>query len=362
MFYMDPNVTSSDTNQLNNNVEKSRYSPTRIASLVPGVGAAALITAVATYLGHLVPIVGAPVFAILIGALSTVFIKLPSSYTSGIRFTSRTVLQTSVVLLGLGLSLSEVLRVGATSLPVLAGTLVAAIGGGFIVGRLLKIEPDISLLISVGTGICGASAIAAMSATIAATESEIAYSIATIFTFNVAAVLTFPLLGHLIGMSPRSFGLFAGTAVNDMSSVVAAATVFSGASVGYAVIVKLTRTLAIVPLTVGTALIRQRRSEDLEISSFALFFRQLRKGFPPFILFFLVAVAVSSVGIVPTFIRSHVSTVATVMITGALAAIGLSTRFDQIRRAGFKPLAMGAILWIAVAGISLSLQTFLHIK
>ncbi len=359
---MDPNITPPDTEQADGDVVQNRFSPSHLMTLIPGVGVAAVITAIATYLGHLFPIVGSPVFAILIGAISTIFIKLPSSFAPGVRFTSRGILQASVVLLGLGLSLSQVLRVGASSLPVLAGTLLAAIGGGFLVGRLLKIEPDISLLVSVGTGICGASAIAAMSATIAATESEIAYSIATIFTFNVAAVLTFPLLGHLIGMSSRSFGLFAGTAVNDMSSVVAAATVFSGASVGYAVIVKLTRTLAIVPLTVGTALIRQRRHEDPASSSLAVFSRQIRKGFPPFILFFLLAVVVSSIGIVPTFVRVHVSTVATVMITAALAAIGLSIRFDKIRRAGFKPLAMGAILWVLVAATSLSLQTFLHIK
>lgn len=322
---------------------------------VPGLLVAVAVAVAATIIGQQVPVVGGPVIAVVSGVLLSLRLHGRASLRPGVRFASRYVLQMSVVLLGLGLSISEVAKVGVSSLPVLLGSLAAALGVGLVVGKLFGLDRDLRLLISVGTGICGASAIAATSATIGAAEVDISYAIATIFTFNVAAVLTFPTLGHLLGMSPHGFGLFAGTAVNDLSSVVAAANIFAGASVGYAVIVKLTRTLMIVPITVASAISRHRSSRD-DADAPLHVWSIVRRGLPPFLLFFIVAVVVNSILPLPSVLHSHIGVISSFMITVALAAIGLSTDVAGIRRAGVRPLLLGAILWVTVASVSLGLQ------
>jgi uncharacterized integral membrane protein (TIGR00698 family) len=203
----------------------------RVTGILPGLLAAAALAAVATALGRLAPVVGAPVFAI-VGGIAISLLRQPSERTRpGLGFASKAVLQGSIVVLGTGLSFHQVITTGVASLPVLLGTLTVALVGAILLGRALGVDKDIRTLIGVGTGICGASAIAATDAVIGAAEADVSYAIATIFTFNVVAVLTFPTLGHLLRLSPHSFGLWAGTAINDMSSVAAASTVFGhGAS------------------------------------------------------------------------------------------------------------------------------------
>jgi uncharacterized integral membrane protein (TIGR00698 family) len=230
----------------------------RLVALVPGVTAAAAIAAVASVLGGLVPLVGAPVFAIVAGIIVATSRPPAEHLRPGLVFSTKAVLQGSIVVLGLGLSAGQVVSTGESSLPVLLGTLVIALGMAWFVGRALHLGRDLNTLIGVGTAICGASAIAATDAVIGAGEADVSYAIATIFTFNVVAVLSFPSLGHLLGLSQHAFGLWAGTAINDTSSVVAASTIYGHAAVSYAVVVKLTRTLAIVPISLGLAAWRNR--------------------------------------------------------------------------------------------------------
>jgi uncharacterized integral membrane protein (TIGR00698 family) len=324
---------------------------------LPGVGIAGALTAVATVLGHLAPVVGAPVFAIVGGIFASVFWRPTSTIQPGLGFVSKYVLQGSIVVLGTGLSFHQVLSTGSSSLPVLVGTLTVALVGAAVIGRQMGIERDLRTLIGVGTGICGASAIAATDAVMDASEADVSYAIATIFTFNVAAVLTFPTIGHLLDLSPHAFGLWAGTAVNDMSSVVAASSIFGHGATSTAVVVKLTRTLMIIPISVGLAFWRARRSRQQRPTvprPSAL--THVRRILPVFIGWFLVAVTANTVGLIPHSWHIGLADVAQVMITGALAAIGLSTRVRNIRRAGLRPLALGAILWGAVGLTSLGLQ------
>jgi len=276
----------------------------------------------------------------------------------GLHFASRSVLQLSIVVLGTGLSFGQVVTTGTSSLPILLGSLTVALVGAWLLGRLLSIDADLRTLIGVGTGICGASAIAATDAVISASEVDVSYAIATIFTFNVAAVLTFPTIGHLLGLSPHAFGLWAGTAVNDLSSVVAASTIFGHGATSYAVVVKLTRTLMIIPISLVLGFWRARGAVDANPSSGAQppLRTRLRRVLPVFIGWFLVAVTVNTLGWVPHAWHGALSQTAQVMITIALAAIGLSTRARDIRRAGFRPLALGAMLWVLVATASLGLQ------
>lgn len=334
---------------------KSRNDRSR--AIVPGLLVCLAIAIVATVLGHLAPLVGAPVFAIVggIGFASTW--QLPWSLQAGQTFASRYVLQGSVVVLGFELSFRQVITIGTGSLPVLLGTLAVALIGARLFGRALSVDNDLCTMIGVGTGICGASAIAATDAVISASEADVSYAIATIFTFNVIAVLTFPTLGRLLSLSPHGFGLWAGTAINDLSSVVAASSIFGHDSTAYAVVVKLTRTLMIVPISIALALWRARVDRSNRHSSkSSLHSVRIRRALPVFIGWFLLAVVVDTLGIVPKSWHSSLSDIAEVMITMALAAIGLSTNIRDIGRAGFRPLALGAILWLLVAGTSLGLQ------
>ena len=231
----------------------------RARAIAPGFALALAVAAVATVIGEHVPLVGSAVPGAVIGAVIAITVKPGARVAPGLKWASTFVLQCSVVLLGAQLSIGEAARVGVSSLPVMLGTLAVCLGAAWLYGRLLGVPRDLRTLIGVGTGICGGSAIAAVSPVIEAASTDVAYAISTIFLFNIAAVLAFPLLGHALGMSQQSFGLFAGTAVNDTSSVVATATTYGAAATSHAVVVKLVRTLMIIPICLGLAALTARR-------------------------------------------------------------------------------------------------------
>lgn len=354
---MDPNNSPNDrlTHPQRINAELTRVA--RIEALLPGLGLAVLIALVATAFGHVLPTVGAPVFAIVGGIVVSVLRPVPASLRPGLTFAAKSVLQGSIVFLGTALSFSQVVATGSSSLPVMFGSLAVALVGAAVIGRAMNIGSELRTLIGVGTGICGASAIAATDAVLAAPAADVSYSVATIFTFNVAAVLTFPTLGRILHLSPHGFGLWAGTAINDVSSVVAAASIFGHGATSSAVVVKLTRTLMIIPITLGLAIWRGRQNSAGATGQKRSIRKHIRATFPVFILWFLVAVTLNSFGIFPDSWHAGLSDLATWMITIALAAIGLSTKLRDIRSAGLRPLALGAILWILVASTSLGLQS-----
>jgi uncharacterized integral membrane protein (TIGR00698 family) len=308
-------------------------------NLVPGLLAAAVVAAVAVPLGRIVPQVGGPAFALAFGvAIATVRAPDPR-LRPGLAFAGRYVLQAAVVALGATLSLHKVASVFGTSLPVMLGSLAAALLVAVAVGRALRVPGRLTTLVGVGTGICGASAIAAISGIVGATEVEVAYALSTIFAFNLVAIVLFPALGHLFGLSQSAFGIWAGTAINDTSSVVAAAYSFGAAAGAQAVVVKLARTLMIVPIAAALAL---RRRADVA----------LVRIFPWFLLLFLVAAALP----LPRSVDTPVRDVAEGLIAAALAAIGLSTRLGALRATGVRPLVLGAIVWVTVAATSLALE------
>ncbi|MGN6414194.1 YeiH family protein [Flexivirga sp.] len=322
---------------------------------LPGLLVAVVIASLATVLGHFAPVIGGPVFGILLGILagSAVPLMRHERLTPGVGFASKSVLQLSIVVLGTGLSLAKVIEVGGGSLPVMLGTFAVALGGAYVLGRLLGINGELSTLIGVGTGICGASAIAATTAVIRPKQSNVAYAIGTIFTFNILAVLLFPPIGHLIGMSGHSFGLWSGTAVNDTSSVVAAAYSFGDGAGPYAIVVKLTRSLLIIPIVMVLAFLTARRDAAHQGEQVSI---PWRKVVPAFLVGFLVAAALNSIGAIPAGWHDALTFLGTFLITVALAAIGLGMRPAQLRAAGHRPLLLGALLWICVALASLGLQ------
>lgn len=304
----------------------------------------------------MVPVLGAPVLAILLG-MGLGAARRPSAAAAvGIAFSATWLLQLAIVLLGSGLGLGQVVQVGGRALPVMLGTLAIALVGAAAFGRLLAIAPRLRTLIGVGTGICGASAIAAVSGIVDASRTETAYAISTIFVFNIVAVVLFPALGHLLHLSQHGFGLWAGTAVNDTSSVVAAAYAYGHSAGAQAVVVKLTRTTLIVPVALALSVLRARtvRSDEgpRRVNSTRLV--------PWFLVWFVVAAALDTAGLIPTGLHEPLSDAALALITVALAGVGLSSDLSRMRRTGIRPLLLGALLWLSVASASLLLQTLTH--
>jgi len=314
------------------------------------------IAIVATLLGRIAPIVGAPVFAIVIGALVATVRPPSASLRPGIAFASKQLLQWSIVLLGAHLSLREIAQGGAQSLPVMLGTLAIVLVLAYFVGHALGLDRDIRRLVGIGTAICGGSAIAAVASVIEADQADIAYSLGVVFLFNVVAVVIFPALGHLMQLSQHAFGLWAGTAINDTSSVVAAAFAYGRDAGNDAVIVKLTRTTLIIPIVLfyGWRKLQAARGKAQAIDWRAII--------PWFILWFLVAAAINSLGLIPAVAQNPLQEVALFTIAVALAGVGLGTDIQRIRAAGVRPLLLGAILWVAIALSSLAIAKLAHLS
>jgi uncharacterized integral membrane protein (TIGR00698 family) len=326
-----------------------------------GLALAAVIGLAATAIGLACPVVGAPVVAVLGGALLSPLARhWQGALRPGLAFARVRLLRASVVVLGAQLSLREVAGAGMASLPVMLATLASCLVGAALLGRFLEVGRDLRILIGVGTAICGASAIAATSPTIRAKDTDVAYAVSTIFLFNVAAVLVFPPLGHALGLGPSGFGLFAGTAVNDMSSVVAAAGSYGPAAVQQAVVVKLVRTLMIIPIVLALgAVVRAGGTAGEPTSRPAGSRRGLAAAgraarlVPGFLVAFLLMAAAHSAGLLPAASAEPLRRGAMVLIAVALAAIGLATDVPALRRTGPRPLLLGLLLWVTVSLTSL---------
>lgn len=332
-----------------------------------------LIVAVPAWLlGKRFEVVGGPVFAILIGMVLALAVpaRAGEPLQRGVKFTSKKILQYAVILLGFGLNLAQIAQVGATSLPIIVSTITTSLVVAFVLCRALKIPGKISTLIGVGSSICGGSAIAATAPVIDADDEEIAQAISVIFLFNVIAALVFPTLGGMLGLTNEGFGLFAGTAVNDTSSVTAAAAAWDGMHPGAntldaATIVKLTRTLAIIPITLALAFwqmrLARRAASAGEGAGEAAGTFDLKKIFPFFILFFVLASVVTTVFALPAAVTAPIKELSKFFIVMAMAAIGFNTNIVKLVRTGGKPILMGLACWVAIACVSLGMQHVLGV-
>jgi len=345
----------------------------QIQIIGPGVLLCLAIAALAWCLGKLLPIIGGPVFGILFGMIIImIFPKLPSTelsssriksglaacrFDDGIKYTSKKLLQYSIILLGFEMNLFNIIKVGGQSLFVMLFTLSASFLTAFFMGKALKIRGKMATLIGVGTSICGGSAIAATAPVIRAEADDVAHAISTIFLFNIVAVFIFPALGHILGMSDIGFGMWAGTAINDTSSVVAASASWSAAAgndaaLAFATVVKLTRTLMIVPITLVLAIYTARKSTpatDGSTFSFA-------KVFPWFVIGFVAAAVINTFAGIPAPISRWFVTIGKFIIVMAMVAIGLNTHLKKLITNGFKPIFLGLCCWFAVASVSLLVQ------
>lgn len=316
-----------------------------------GLALAVAVGIFAMMLGRWMPIIGGPVFGIVLGIAIRNTVGVGPVFRPGLQFASKQILQWSIIALGFGLSIQQVAKTGLESLWVTLVTLAVAFLSAWLLGKWLGIPSKLKTLIGVGTAICGGSAIAAVTPIIKPEEHEVAFSISTIFIFNIVAVLAFPVLGHWLGMSDEGFGMWAGTAINDTSSVVAAGYSYSVAAGDYATIVKLTRATLIIPICLVLALLVAWREKKQGGSDF-----NLARIFPWFILWFLVAAALRSTGLIPPEITSSLHLLAQFLIVVALTAIGLSSDLRRMMTAGIRPILLGLGVWVAVAGSSLAVQ------
>lgn len=315
---------------------------------LPGILLAALVAVPAYFIGKRVPVIGSPVLGILFGMLLA-FWKRPKALDPGISYTSKKILQYAIVLIGFDMNLYDVAKTGGETLLLMAFTLAATFLAAYLLGRVLRVDKNANVLIGVGTAICGGSAIAATAPVIGARDDEVAQSISTIFLFNIIAAFLFPFLGHAMGMTDAGFGLWAGTAINDTSSVVAAGYTYSVGAGELAVIVKLTRTLMIVPITLVLAFYTSKKRAQETHYSFA-------KIFPWFVLGFLAASVFGTFVPVPPDILKALAAVGKFMIVMAMAAIGLNTNLVKLLKNGWRPMVLGLGCWAVLAAASLLAQ------
>lgn len=333
-----------------------------ISDYLAGIILTILLALTAKALSSYIPmhLVSGSVLALMLGMVLNPIIREVSIFNSGINFVSKKILKTGIVLMGLTLSFSQVLSVGAYSLIVMTFTLLTAFGGGYLFGRLFNMNWKLSSLISAGTGVCGGSAIAAVAPTIEAENSDIAYAISATFIFDILMVILFPIAGRYFGMSDLGFGLWAGTAVNDTSSVVAAGYAFSDAAGSFAVIVKLTRTLSIVPIVMIFSFINARENKKLGLNKKEEKEKvEIKNIFPYFILLFLMMVAVKSTGFISAELSGNIALISKFMMIMALGAIGLTTNFNEVSDSGIKPLFHGFIISSLVVVVSFTVQLFI---
>ena len=329
------------------------------------------IAAPAWLLGRAFPVVGGPIFGILIGMALCLALRDKEVYRAGIAFTSKKILQAAVVLLGFGLNLGVIAQTGKQSLPIIICTITTSLVIAWLFHKATGTPGQISMLIGVGSSICGGSAVAATASVIDAKDEDIAQAISVIFFFNVLAAFLFPTLGHLLGFdiaSGEAFGVFAGTAVNDTSSVTATAATWDSmwnlgtATLDKAVTVKLTRTLAIIPITMAIAFMQTRkedvreRAEGKNVSVLSVF--------PMFILYFILASVITTAATgagVPADIFTPLKELSKIFIIMAMAAIGLNTNVVELVKKGGKPILMGLCCWIGITVVSLVLQRVMGI-
>ncbi|MBB5358950.1 putative integral membrane protein (TIGR00698 family) [Rhodanobacter sp. ANJX3] len=338
------------------NAQVIHAQPTPQHSIVSGIALAAGIALVALWLGHLLPLVGGPVIGIVLGIVVGNLTSPGAHFRPGIAFAGKYVLQCSIIALGFGLSLSQVAKTGLQSLSVTLVTMTVAFLSAWLLGGWLGVHDKLKILIGVGTAICGGSAIAAVTPIIRPEDHDTAFAISTIFLFNLVAVLLFPLLGHLMHLSDLGFGLWAGTAINDTSSVVAAGYSYSKTAGDFATIVKLTRATLIIPICLVLAFVVAAREKRHAAKTGSASNFSLAKIFPWFILWFLVASGIRTAGLIPTAIQPSIHFAAEFLIIVALTAIGLSANLRRMAASGIKPILLGLGVWVAVAVSSLLVQ------
>jgi uncharacterized integral membrane protein (TIGR00698 family) len=327
----------------------------------PGLLLALAVAVAARFLARYTGAIPDVLLALLGGIAIANVCRLPAAVQPGVKFVLNKVLRAAIVLLGAGLTVAAIVGLGGATVGLVVVCVCVAMGLGLLLARLARLTGTIGTLIGAGTAICGGTAILAIGPLIGAADEEIAYAVTTIFTFNVIALLVYPPLGHALHVSSVAFGSWAGTAVNDTSVVVATGFVYDPTAGATATIVKLTRTLLLVPLAIVAGWIYASRAHAAGATAERLSPRRVLAVVPWFVLGFAALALLNSAGLIPAATAHALTMLAGFLIVIVLAAVGLNVNIATIARMGLRPLAVGMLLAVTMAAISLSLITVLHI-
>lgn len=333
----------------------------KILTFLPGFSLALLIALCARWIESLLPLplIGESVIALFIGMIINQIMKPNKMIEAGLKFTSKKVLKFSIILLGASLSIGTIVNVGRLSLTVMLFTLLTCFGGGYFIGKWLGLDWKLSNMISAGTGICGGSAIAAIAPVIEAEDKDVAYAMSATFIFDMAMIVLFPILGRTMGLSDMAYGLWAGTAVNDTSSVVAAGYAFSEAAGDFATMVKLTRTLSIIPTVLIFSLVHARINRKNSDGTACNDKVKITSLFPWFILVFVGMSLLNSLGFFPLALSTGLKNLSKFLMVSALAAIGMNTDFNEMKKSGIKPMFHGFIISALVVVVAIAVEYFM---
>lgn len=309
---------------------------------ISGVAICFCIAGLSVFLEKIIPggLLGASIIALFMGTVINSFFH-PDWIKPALKFTSKRILKVAIILLGASLSINTVLSVGKMTFFVMIFTFAMCFGGGYFIRKLFGLNWKLSNLISAGTGICGGSAIAAISPVIDADDKDIAFAMSSTFIFDMVMVLVYPIMGKLLGMSDIAYGIWAGTSVNDTASVVASGYAFSEIAGDFATMVKLTRTIAIIPTVLVFAYIGTRiKQKELKTANKGQKVN-LVKIIPWFICGFLLLAILNSVGFIPAAVGGVIKNTSKFLMVSALAAIGLNTSITDFKKAGLAPMFYG---------------------
>jgi uncharacterized integral membrane protein (TIGR00698 family) len=307
-----------------------------------GVGICFGVAGVSVLIEKLIPgeLLGASIIALFLGTIINRFFH-PKWVQPALKFTSKKILKAAIVLLGASLSVSTIMSVGKMTFFVMIFTFAMCFGGGYFIRKLFGLNWKLSNLISAGTGICGGSAVAAIAPVIDADDKDIAFALSSTFLFDMVMIALYPLMGKALGMSDMAYGIWAGTSVNDTASVVASGYAFSEAAGDFATMVKLTRTIAIIPTVLVFAYIGTRiKQKEMKAAGGGQKVK-LVKIIPWFIGGFLLLAVLNSTGCIPAAVSGVIKNTSKFLMVTALAAIGLSTSITDFKKAGLKPMFYG---------------------
>ena len=307
-----------------------------------GIAMCFAVAGVSVLLEELIPggLLGASIIALFTGTIINSFFH-PAWIKPALKFTSKKILKAAIILLGASLSVSTIVSVGKMTFFVMIFTFAMCFGGGYVIRKLFGLNWKLSNLISAGTGICGGSAIAAIAPVIDADDKDIAFALSSTFLFDMAMIALYPLMGKALGMSDIAYGIWAGTSVNDTASVVASGYAFSEAAGDFATMVKLTRTIAIIPTVLVFAWIGIRIKKKEMLASGGGKKVNMMKIIPWFIGGFLLLAVANSLGCIPAAVSGVMKTASKFLMVTALAAIGLSTSITDFKKAGLAPMFYG---------------------
>ncbi|MGW0042870.1 YeiH family protein [Rhodococcus sp. NPDC003348] len=321
---------------------------TRAAGVAAGVALCAVGAAFAMGIGRLVPAVNPMLIAIVTGAVVANLVTVPGWIRPGLDFSAKRLLRVGVALLGLQLMFSDVVGLGWGVIAVVVAIVVLGIVGTMYAGKLLGLTWTQRILIACGFSICGAAAVAAADGVVDAKEEELLTAVALVVVFGTLMIPAVPLLAHILGLTDRQAGMWAGGSIHEVAQVVAAGGVIGGGALAVATVVKLARVLMLAPVMAYLGA-RQRRLAKNGVAEC-----KQPPLVPVFVIGFLACVALRSSGLLPQVLVDQAKLAQTALLTTAMFALGLGVRVSLLRSVGPRPFVLAAVSTVWVASIALA--------